>query len=130
MAEINLVQAVSLALARAMAEDGSVIVLGEDVGVDGGVFRASEGLFARFGAGRVIDTPLAEAAIAGISIGLAAQGFRPVAEIQFTGFIYPDIDQLANHASRLRTRTRGGSDLPDGPALALRRRHPRPRAPL
>lgn len=112
MAEINLVQAVSLALARAMAEDGSVIVLGEDVGVDGGVFRATEGLFARFGAERVIDTPLAEAAIAGISIGLAAQGFRPVAEIQFTGFMYPDIDQLANHASRLRTRTRGRLTCP------------------
>ena len=76
MAEINLVQAVSLALARAMAEDGGVIVLGEDVGVDGGVFRATDGLFARFGAERVIDTPLAEAAIAGVSIGLAAQGLE------------------------------------------------------
>ena len=112
MSEINLVEAVRLALARAIAEDPQVLVLGEDVGVDGGVFRATEGLLARFGPERVIDTPLAEAAIAGISIGLAAQGFRPVAEIQFTGFIYPVIDQLANHAARLRTRTRGRLTCP------------------
>ncbi|HXZ01830.1 MAG TPA: alpha-ketoacid dehydrogenase subunit beta [Stellaceae bacterium] len=112
MAEITLIQAVTLALARAMEEDPRVLVLGEDVGADGGVFRATEGLLARFGAERVIDTPLAEAAIAGLSIGLAAQGFRPVAEIQFTGFIYPAIDQLVNHASRLRTRTRGRLTCP------------------
>jgi 2-oxoisovalerate dehydrogenase E1 component beta subunit len=107
MPERTLVQAINLALARVMAEDARVLVLGEDVGIDGGVFRATDGLLDRFGPERVIDTPLAEAAIAGISVGLAAQGFRPVAEIQFTGFIYPAIDQLANHASRLRTRTRG-----------------------
>lgn len=112
MSEINLVEAVRLALARAMVEDPRVLVLGEDVGADGGVFRATEGLLAGFGPERVIDTPLAEAAIAGISIGLAAQGFRPVAEIQFTGFIYPVIDQLANHAARLRTRTRGRLTCP------------------
>ena len=112
MSEINLVQAVNLALARAMQEDERVLVLGEDVGADGGVFRATDGLLARFGAGRVFDTPLAEAAIAGLSVGLAAQGFRPVAEIQFTGFIYPAIDQLANHAARLRTRTRGRLTCP------------------
>ncbi len=112
MTEITLVQAVNLALARAMAEDARVVVLGEDVGADGGVFRATDGLLRRFGPERVLDTPLAEAAIAGMSIGLAAQGFRPVAEIQFTGFIYPAIDQLANHASRLRTRTRGRLTCP------------------
>jgi 2-oxoisovalerate dehydrogenase E1 component beta subunit len=112
MSEINLVEAVRLALARAMAEDPQVLVLGEDVGADGGVFRATDGLLARFGPERVIDTPLAEAAIAGLSIGLAAQGFRAVAEIQFTGFIYPVIDQLANHAARLRTRTRGRLTCP------------------
>ncbi|HUH85627.1 MAG TPA: alpha-ketoacid dehydrogenase subunit beta [Stellaceae bacterium] len=112
MAEITLVQAVTLALAHAMAEDPSVLVLGEDVGADGGVFRATDGLLARFGCDRVFDTPLAEAAIAGLSIGLAAQGFHPVAEIQFTGFIYPAIDQLVNHASRLRTRTRGRLTCP------------------
>jgi len=89
-----------------------VLVLGEDVGVDGGVFRATDGLLARFGAERVFDTPLAEGAIAGVSVGLAAQGFRPVAEIQFTGFIYPTIDQMLNHASRLRTRTRGRLTCP------------------
>jgi pyruvate dehydrogenase E1 component beta subunit len=112
MAEMTLVQAINLALARAMAEDPRAVVLGEDVGVDGGVFRATEGLLARFGPDRVFDTPLAEAAIAGLSVGLAAQGFRPVAEIQFTGFIYPAIDQMANHASRLRTRTRGRLTCP------------------
>jgi pyruvate dehydrogenase E1 component beta subunit len=89
-----------------------VVVLGEDVGKDGGVFRATDGLLAEFGEGRVIDTPLAEAAIAGLSVGLATQGFRPVAEIQFTGFIYPTIDQMVNHASRLRTRTRGRLTCP------------------
>jgi 2-oxoisovalerate dehydrogenase E1 component beta subunit len=112
MPEINLVQAVNLALARAMAEDPNVLVLGEDVAAEGGVFRATDGLLARFGADRVLDTPLAENAIAGLSVGLAAQGFRPVAEIQFTGFIYPAIDQLVNHASRLRTRTRGRLSCP------------------
>ncbi len=112
MTEISFIKAVNLALARAMAEDASVLVLGEDVGADGGVFRATEDLLRRYGPERVFDTPLAEAAIAGISIGLAAQGFRPVAEIQFTGFIYPVIDQLANHAARLRTRTRGRLTCP------------------
>lgn len=112
MTEVTLVQAINLALARAMTEDRTVMVLGEDVGRDGGVFRATDGLLARFGEGRVIDTPLAEGAIAGLSVGLAAQGFRPVAEIQFTGFIYPTIDQMVNHASRLRTRTRGRLTCP------------------
>jgi len=112
MPEITLVQAVNLALARAMQDDPSVLVLGEDVGAEGGVFRATEGLLERFGAERVLDTPLAEGVIAGMSVGLAAQGFRPVSEIQFTGFIYPTIDQLANHASRLRNRTRGRLTCP------------------
>lgn len=112
MVEATLVQAVSLALARAMTEDSNVLVLGEDVGVNGGVFRATEGLQQRFGAERVIDTPLAELLIAGMSVGLAAEGFRPVAEIQFTGFIYPAIDQIANHAARLRNRTRGRLTCP------------------
>jgi pyruvate dehydrogenase E1 component beta subunit len=110
--ERTLVQAVNAALARAMAEDPAVLVLGEDVGADGGVFRATEGLLARFGPQRVIDTPLAEAGIAGLAIGLAAQGFRPVAEIQFSGFMYATIDQMLNHASRLRTRTRGRITCP------------------
>jgi len=112
MSEINLGQAVNLALARAMVEDDNVLVLGEDVAAEGGVFRATDGLLTRFGPDRVLDTPLAENAIAGLSVGLAAQGLRPVAEIQFTGFIYPAVDQLVNHASRLRTRTRGRLTCP------------------
>jgi pyruvate dehydrogenase E1 component beta subunit len=112
MTELSLVQAVNLALHRAMAEDPRVLVLGEDVGVDGGVFRATEALFQRYGDSRVLDTPLAEISIAGVSIGLAAQGFRPVAEIQFSGFAYSCIDQLINHASRLRARTRGRLTCP------------------
>ncbi len=112
MAECTLVEAVKLALARAMEEDETVLILGEDVGVDGGVFRATAGLIDRFGPDRVRDTPLSETVIAGVSIGLAAQGFRPIGEIQFMGFIYPVIDQLVNHASRLRTRTRGRLTCP------------------
>ena len=112
MPELTLVEAVNLALARAMHEDDTVLVLGEDVGADGGVFRATQGLLDTFGPVRVRDTPLAEAAIAGISVGLAAQGFRPVSEIQFDGFMFPTIDQMANHASRLRTRTRGRLTCP------------------
>jgi pyruvate dehydrogenase E1 component beta subunit len=112
MTELSLVQAINLALTRAMAEDPRVVVLGEDVGIDGGVFRATEGLFQRYGENRVLDTPLAEASIAGVAIGLAAQGFRPVAEIQFSGFAYTCIDQMLNHASRLRARTRGRLTCP------------------
>jgi 2-oxoisovalerate dehydrogenase E1 component beta subunit len=112
MPEATLVEAVTLALARALAEDESVMVLGEDVGLDGGVFRATEGLLDRFGPERVLDTPLSEAAIAGLSVGLAAHGMRPVAEIQFLGFAYPAIDQLISHAARLRNRTRGRLSCP------------------
>ena len=110
--ELNLIEAINAALARAMLEDETVIVLGEDVGIDGGVFRATEHLLERFHADRVRDTPLSEAMIGGLPIGLAAMGFRPVAEIQFMGFIYPVIDQLVNHASRMRTRTRGRLSCP------------------
>ena len=112
MAELTLVEAINLALAHEMARDPGVVVLGEDVSTDGVVFRATNGLLARFGKERVIDTPLAEAAIAGVSIGLAAQGLKPVAEIQFSGFIYPTLDQIINHASRLRHRTRGRLSCP------------------
>lgn len=112
MSALSLVQAINLALRRAMSEDARVLLLGEDVGINGGVFRASEGLFKAFGEERVMDTPLAEAGITGISIGLAVQGFRPVAEIQFTGFVYTCIDQLLNHASRMRARTRGRLTCP------------------
>ncbi len=107
-----MVEAVNLALARAMADDERVVVFGEDVARNGGVFRATDGLLERFGAARIMDTPLSESLIAGMSVGLAAQGFRPVGEIQFMGFIYPAIDQLVNHASRLRNRTRGRLTCP------------------
>jgi 2-oxoisovalerate dehydrogenase E1 component beta subunit len=112
MINVSLVEAVNLAMKRAMAEDDSVIVLGEDVGKNGGVFRATEGLQAEFGPGRVLDTPLAEAGIAGVAVGAAAQGLKPIAEIQFLGFVYPAMDQLVNHASRLRNRTRGRLSCP------------------
>jgi pyruvate dehydrogenase E1 component beta subunit len=112
MSEITLVEAVNLALAHELAADPRVLVLGEDVGVNGGVFRATAGLLERFGKDRVVDTPLAEGLIAGMSVGLAAQGMRPVAEIQFMGFLYPALDQLINHASRLRNRTRGRLTCP------------------
>jgi 2-oxoisovalerate dehydrogenase E1 component beta subunit len=112
MAETTLVGAVTMALAHALAEDESVVVLGEDIGVNGGVFRATQGLLERFGPERVIDTPLAELAIGGVSVGMAAAGLRPVAEIQFMGFIYPIVDQIVSHASRLRYRTRGRLSCP------------------
>ena len=112
MAEVTLVEAVNLALARALSDDPNVVVLGEDVGVNGGVFRATVGLQKRFGPQRVVDTPLAELLISGLCVGMAAQGLRPVGEIQFMGFIYPCIDQLVNHASRLRNRTQGRLSCP------------------
>jgi 2-oxoisovalerate dehydrogenase E1 component beta subunit len=112
MPEVTLVEAVNLALAHELQADENVVVFGEDVGVNGGVFRATAGLQERFGEGRVIDTPLAEAMIAGIAIGMAAQGLRPVAEIQFMGFIYPTLEQMIDHASRLRYRTRGRLSCP------------------
>lgn len=112
MPQVTLVEAVNMALARAMEDDPSVVVLGEDVGINGGVFRATVGLQQRFGAQRVLDTPLAELLISGVCVGMATQGLRPVGEIQFMGFIYPCIDQLANHASRLRNRTQGRLSCP------------------
>lgn len=112
MAQITLVEAINLALKHEMARDPDVVVLGEDVGVDGGVFRATLGLQEQFGPGRVVDTPLAEALIAGMAIGMAAEGLKPVAEIQFSGFAYTTIDQLINHAGRLRHRTRGRLSCP------------------
>ncbi len=112
MPEVTLVDAVNMALAKALETDQDVVILGEDVGVNGGVFRATDGLQQRFGAERVIDTPLAELAISGVAVGMAAQGLKPVAEIQFMGFIYPTIDQIICHASRLRYRTRGRLSCP------------------
>ncbi len=112
MAEVSLIDALTMAMAWELEHDSRVIILGEDVGVNGGVFRATAGLLNRFGEDRVYDTPLAEGMIAGVSIGLAAQGMRPIAEIQFMGFIYPTVDQIINHASRMRNRTRGRLTCP------------------
>ncbi len=112
MPKLTMVQAINLALTEAMAEDDSVIVLGEDVGVNGGVFRATEGLFKKYGEARVLDTPLAESAIVGTSIGMAMAGLRPVCEMQFCGFSYLAIAQLEGHASRVRNRTRGKLTVP------------------
>ena len=112
MSEVTLVGAITMALARAMEDDENVVVFGQDVAVNGGVFRATQGLLERFGPDRVLDTPLAETLIAGMSVGMAAEGMRPVAEFQFMGFIYPAIDQLVNHATRLRNRSRGRLSCP------------------
>jgi len=107
MPKLNMVQAINLALREEMQRDKDVIILGEDVGRDGGVFRVTEGLLEQFGPERVVDTPLAESAIVGAAIGMASYGLKPVAEIQFLGFIYPAMDQISNHSSRLRSRSRG-----------------------
>ncbi|WP_349745745.1 alpha-ketoacid dehydrogenase subunit beta [Pseudomonas frederiksbergensis] len=110
--KVTLLEAVNLALHRAMREDENVIVLGEDVGVNGGVFRATLGLRDSFGFKRVIDSPLAETMISGLAVGMAAQGLKPVVEIQFMGFIYATMEHLVSHASRLRNRTRGRLTCP------------------
>ncbi len=112
MTAITLVEAVNQALAYEMAKDDSVIVLGEDIAINGGVFRATVGLHEKFGAARVLDTPLAESMIAGISIGMATQGLKPVAEFQFMGFIYSAFDHILSHAARMRNRTRGRLHCP------------------
>ena len=112
MHEVTLVDAVNMSLAHELESDSDVVILGEDIGRNGGVFRATAGLQERFGKQRVIDTPLSESLIAGMSIGMAAEGLKPIAEIQFMGFIYSTIDQIINHASRLRNRTRGRLSCP------------------
>ena len=112
MANLTLVQAINLALIQEMEQDERVLLLGEDIGLNGGVFRATEGLYQRFGGDRVVDTPLAESGIIGTAIGLAMAGLRPVPEIQFEGFLGPAFDQLTNQAARVNNRTRGGLSCP------------------
>jgi len=109
---MNMIQSLNSALKLEMERDPNVIVLGEDVGKDGGVFRVTEGLMEKFGENRVIDTPLAESGIVGVSLGLALAGWKPVAEIQFSGFIYPAFDQIISHVSRMRNRSRGTYHCP------------------
>lgn len=112
MAQITLIEAVTLALAHELTRDPRVVILGEDVGVNGGVFRATAGLQQRFGAERVLDTPLDETMIAGMAVGMAVQGMVPIAEAQFEGFIYPMVDHIVCHAARMRNRTRGRLTCP------------------
>jgi 2-oxoisovalerate dehydrogenase E1 component beta subunit len=112
LAKITMVEAIAMAHGWEMQHDDSVVVIGQDVGANGGVFRATAGLQARFGADRVQDTPLAEATIAGMSVGMATHGLKPVAEIQFMGFMYPALDQIVNHMTRMRNRTRGRLSCP------------------
>lgn len=112
MAKLTMVEAINLALRQEMEKDARVLILGEDVGKNGGVFRVTQGLFDTFGETRVVDTPLSESAIVGAAIGMAVYGLRPVAEIQFEGFVYAAMEQLADHAGRIRTRSRGRYHCP------------------
>jgi len=112
MARLNMVEAINLALREEMERDSRVVVLGEDVGREGGVFRVTDGLQQKFGPDRVIDTPLAELGIVGTAIGMALYGLRPIPEIQFEGFLYPCLDQINNHLGRIRNRSRGRFTCP------------------
>ena len=112
MAKMNMVQALNLALRQEMEKDDRVVLLGEDIGPDGGVFRVTDGLIDSFGPRRVVDTPLAESAIVGMSIGMAVYGLRPICEIQFSGFSYQSFHQLENHAARMRWRSQGRLPVP------------------
>jgi 2-oxoisovalerate dehydrogenase E1 component beta subunit len=112
MSEITLIEAVNQAMAYEMSHDDDVVAFGEDIAVNGGVFRATAGLLEKFGPDRVLDTPLAESMIAGMAVGMAAQGLKPVAEFQFLGFIYAGFDHILSHAARMRSRTRGRITCP------------------
>jgi pyruvate dehydrogenase E1 component beta subunit len=112
MAKLNMVEAINLALREEMERDSRVVIFGEDVGKEGGVFRVTDGLQKKFGADRVIDTPLAELGIVAVALGMAVYGLRPIAEIQFEGFLYPCLDQINNHIGRMRNRSRGRFTCP------------------
>jgi pyruvate dehydrogenase E1 component beta subunit len=112
MAKMTMVEALNLALRQEMQKDDSVVLLGQDIGADGGVFRVTDNLFAEFGGDRVVDTPLAESSIIGMSVGMAIYGLKPVCEIQFSGFAYQGFHQLENHAARMRWRTRSRLTVP------------------
>lgn len=112
MAKMTMVEALNMALRQEMQKDDSVVLLGQDIGADGGVFRVTDRLYAEFGGNRVVDTPLAESAIVGMSVGMAMYGLKPVCEIQFSGFAYQGFHQLENHAARIRWRTRGRLNVP------------------
>src|SRR5438309_9681878 len=112
MAEMRMIEAVRAAIAEEMERDDKVLVMGEDVGKKGGVFGATDGLYARFGEARVLDTPLAESAIVGVAIGAALNGMLPIAEIQFADFIHPAFDQIVSEAARTRYRSNGDWSVP------------------
>ena len=112
MAKLNMVEAINLALREELERDGRVVILGEDVGKEGGVFRVTDGLQQKFGGDRVVDTPLAELGIVAVAFGMAVYGIRPIAEIQFEGFLYPCLDQINNHLGRIRNRSRGRFTCP------------------
>src|SRR5512136_2028163 len=112
MARLNMVEAINLALREEMERDNRIVVLGEDVGREGGVFRVTDGLQEKFGADRVVDTPLAESGIVGTALGMAIYGLLPIAEIQFDGFLYPCLDQITNQLGRMRNRSRGRFTCP------------------
>jgi len=123
MSKMNMVEAINLALKQEMKKDKSVVLIGEDIGEDGGVFRVTEGLHKLYGKERVMDSPLAGSGIVGTSIGMAVMGLKPVCEIQFEGFLMPALDQLISHASRIRNRTRGAIYCSDGCKVPYWRRH-------
>jgi pyruvate dehydrogenase E1 component beta subunit len=112
MAKLNMVEAINLALQEEMERDNRVVIFGEDVGKEGGVFRVTDGLQKKFGSDRVIDTPLAETGIVAVALGMAVYGLRPIAEIQFDGFLYSCLDQINNHIGRMRNRSRGRFTCP------------------
>ncbi len=112
MPKLNMVEAINLALREELGRDGRIVILGEDVGKEGGVFRVTDGLQQKFGGDRVVDTPLAELGIVAVAFGMAVYGMRPIAEIQFEGFLYPCLDQINNHIGRIRNRSRGRFTCP------------------
>ena len=112
MTKLTLIKAINQALDEEMGRDEQVVVMGEDVGVDGGVFRATEGLVEKYGEQRVMDTPISEAGIVGMAMGMAINGMRPVVEVQFSGFIYPAFQEIVSHVSRIRNRSRGRFTAP------------------
>ena len=112
MTELSMVGALNAALRRALSDDDHVLLMGEDIGALGGVFRVTDGLLADFGPQRVVDSPLAESGLVGVAVGLALRGYRPVVEIQFEGFVYPAFDQIVTQVARYRSRTGGHSAMP------------------
>ena len=128
--KITLAKGLNMGLRKAMEDDPKVLIMGEDVGKLGGVFRITDGLQKDFGEDRVIDSPLAESGIVGTAIGMALRGYRPVVEIQFDGFVYPAYDQIVCQVAKMHYRSKGKLQDADGHPDPVRRRHRRGRAPL